>query len=474
MGNRKEEKGSITIFLSLVILVLVSIISQVLQEAVFQADRIKAASAMELSLHAVLGEYNREVLENYGLIFLESSNKEGKFQKEELISRIDYYLCKNIEEQSGMLKMEIGEESLKELSFITDQEGQGFYEEVVKAYKMKLPVKLAEEATKLAAQYESGKENRKILEENKVPSENLKVPEDIKVDEEAKKKAEKMINPIEVINLLKTNPLLGIVAGDLSISNNTIDLNTTLQKRKRNKGNYTLESKSGISDKVIFDLYVNQEFKSFLDYMEITQKGDKLLYEKEYIISGKASDVENLSDVVGKIVWIREGINFVYLLTDQAKLAEADALATALVGYTGLVPLVVATKMAILAVWAYGESLLEAKILLHGGKVDFIKSAANWKISLSNLANIGNILKETCTGDETGMSYEDYLFLFIGVTSKFNKCFRSMDVIERNIQSLSGVKTFKMDNCLSYIGVEISVISRGGRLIKVKKAMGYW
>ena len=249
---------------------------------------------------------------------------------------------------------------------------------------------------------------------------------------------------------------------------------TTLQKRKRNKGNYTLESKSGISDKVIFDLYVNQEFKSFLDYMEITQKGDKLLYEKEYIISGKASDVENLSDVVGKIVWIREGINFVYLLTDQAKLAEADALATALVGYTGLVPLVVATKMAILAVWAYGESLLEAKILLHGGKVDFIKSAANWKISLSNLANIGNILKETCTGDETGMSYEDYLFLFIGVTSKFNKCFRSMDVIERNIQSLSGVKTFKMDNCLSYIGVEISVISRGGRLIKVKKAMGYW
>ena len=92
MGNRKEEKGSITIFLSLVILVLVSIISQVLQEAVFQADRIKAASAMELSLHAVLGEYNREVLENYGLIFLESSNKEGKFQKEELLSRIDYYL----------------------------------------------------------------------------------------------------------------------------------------------------------------------------------------------------------------------------------------------------------------------------------------------------------------------------------------------------------------------------------------------
>ena len=77
-------------------------------------------------------------------------------------------------------------------------------------------------------------------------------------------------------------------------------------------------------------------------------------------------------------------------------------------------------------------------------------------------------------GDEQGMSYEDYLLLFIGVTSKTDKCFRSMDIIERNIQALTGIKTFKMDNCLVNIGAEISVVSRCGRMITVKKVMGYW
>ena len=474
MISRKEEKGSITIFLSFVVLLLISIIAQVLQEAIFQADRIKAASAIDLSLNAVLGEYNKELLENYGLIFLESSDSEGNFQKADVLSRIDYYFYKNIEEQSEMLRMEIGDEALKERRFVTDQEGQGFYEDVIKAYKTRIPAKLAEEAMKMAADYEKAKESRKTLEEKKIDPKELEVPKNIEVDEEAKKKAEDVVNPVEVINLLKTNPLFTILAGDLSISNNAIDLNTTLQKRNLNKGNYNPDSKTGFSDKVIFDLYLNQEFKSFVNYKEITDKQDKLLYEKEYIISGKASDVENLTDVVEKIIWIREGINFVYLLSDQTKLAEAEVLATALIGYTGQPPLIFAMKMAILAVWAYGESLIETRILLHGGKVDFLKNAENWKLTLTNLKNIQELLKGTYMGDAQGMSYEDYLIIFIGVTSKTDKCFRSMDIIERNIQFLTGVKTFKMDNCLVDIGVEISVISRGGRMITVKKVMGYW
>ena len=474
MCSRKEEKGSITIFLSLVIVLLIAIVSQVLQESMFQADRIKAASAMDLSLNAVLGEYNKELLENYGLIFLESSDSGGKFQKDDLLSQIDYYLYKNIEEQSGMLRMEIGDEKLRELRFVTDQNGQGFYEDVIKAYRVRIPAELAEEAVKLAEDYENAKKSRKTLEEKKVTPEELKVPEDIEVDEEAKKKAEDVVNPVEVINLLKTNPLLTIIAGDLAISNNAIDLNTTLQKRNLNKGNYNPDNKSGISDKVIFDLYLNQEFKCFVDYIEVTKNKDRLLYEKEYIISGQASDVENLSAVAEKIIWIREGINFVYLLSDQTKLTEAEALATALVGFTGQPPLIFAMKMAILAAWAYGESLLEARILLHGGKVDFIKNATNWKLTLSNIENIQELLSGTNMGDEQGMSYEDYLLLFIGVTSKTDKCFRSMDIIERNIQALTGIKTFKMDNCLVNIGAEISVVSRCGRMITVKKVMGYW
>ena len=64
--------------------------------------------------------------------------------------------------------------------------------------------------------------------------------------------------------------------------------------------------------------------------------------------------------------------------------------------------------------------------------------------------------------------------LFISAASKENKCFRSMDMIERNIQNLTGIDTFRMDSCLSYIGAEFSIKSRGGRLIVINKGMGYW
>ena len=57
MKSEGNQKGSITVFLSLVLLILISILAQVMQEAMFQADRIKLFSAMDVSLNAVLGEY---------------------------------------------------------------------------------------------------------------------------------------------------------------------------------------------------------------------------------------------------------------------------------------------------------------------------------------------------------------------------------------------------------------------------------
>lgn len=472
MTEQKQEKGSITVFLSLVLLVLLSLVAQIMQEAMFQADRIKLSSAMEVSLNAVLGEYCKEVLEDYGVFFLDASEENGVFGIEHVASRLDYYMYKNVQEQSGMLQMQLCDTQISHYTLATDNDGAVFVQEAVKAYQEKIAAKTIEQAFEKSKKYKEAETARETVENNQVEASELAIPKDVEVDLEEKKEAEKITNPVEVIEALKANSLLGIVGWDLNFSDNAMDLNNTLQHRKLNQGNYKKEQKTSVTDQMIFDLYLKDQFFNFRN-CKSKEDSSCLQYEIEYLISGKAGDKENLAGVLEKIIWIREGINFVYLLNDSVKMAEADALATALVGYTGIAPLVVAMKYAILAVWAYGESLLEARILLTGGKVDFAKTNANWKLQLSSLANVATILKGESKGDERGMTYEEYLGVLLSAVTQKNKSYRSMDLIEKQIQSSTNVTSFRMDCCLSYIEGEVSALSRCGRELLVCKAIGY-
>lgn len=470
MKQKVYRQGSITVFLSLVLLVIISILCQVMEEAIFQADRIRLFSSTELSLQGVLGEYNLELLENYGLFFLEASDKKGNLDKEKLLSRLDYYMYRNVENTAGMLQMELAEEEIETIGLATDREGQLYYEQVVEAYKARFGEIAIRKAEELLSQYNTDTESRKTLDEQKVSSSELEVPKDIVVDKEEKKKAEQIVNPVDVINGLKKGGILGFLTFDKSISYQTIDRKTTLQKRKLSVGNYSGKKAASKTDELIFNLYLKEVFSNFSN---ATATGTGLCYQQEYIVGGKESDVENLKAVVEKIIWLREGVNFVYLLSDQVKMAEAEALAVALVGYTGLAPLIAATKVAILAAWAYGESLVEVRILLSGGKIGFQKRADNWHLSLSGLTEITNIIKGSTTGEKEGMSYEDYLWLLLNATSKKDRCYRSMDLIEQRIREKTGEKNFQMDHCVAYMSVKLSAVSRGGKEITVKRGMGY-
>ena len=472
MKRKYYGQGSITVFLSLVLVLLISIVCQVVEEAVFQADRMKVASSSELAFQGLLGEYNLELLENYGLLFLDASDENGNLSKDKLLSRLDYYMYRNIENTGGMLRMELLEEEITALTLATDKEGQPYYREVVEAYKPLLGKVVLEEAAELLEDYQSGKKKRETVDKSKVTKEELKIPEDLEVDKEAKKKAEEIENPIDTVEAIRENGGSNLLTFGKSISGNRIDLSTTIGYRKLDKGNYDMDYENSATDEIIFNLYLKDMFTNFRTVIGVEETGG-LLYQQEYIVGGKASDIENLAVVIEKILWLREGVNFVYLLTDKVKMAEADALATALVGYTGIVPLIAATKMAILAVWAYGESLVEVGILLNGGKVDFIKTTENWHLSLSQLAQVDDYVKDSNSGDRVGMAYEDFLWLFLSATSKKDRCYRSMDIIEQNIQKKSGVDNFRMDHCVYYVGAEISVNSRMGRTIQINKGMGY-
>ncbi len=190
-----------------------------------------------------------------------------------------------------------------------------------------------------------------------------------------------------------------------------------------------------------------------------SKKNAELQYELEYIISGHKTDKENLSSVATKIVLIRTLMNFVYVYTDKGMNASAYATATALVGFSCLMPLIKLVKAVILLVWAMAEALVDTYALLEGRYVPFIKSKETFKVSYNHLitmskdkiAQLASKYSKDNGGIET-FAYGDYLRLFLILNGTKKNCYRSMDMIQMNMQKVLGLR-FCLSDCL--FGMEV-------------------
>lgn len=458
-------------YLSLVVIMIITLMAQILTEAMYQQDRVRVYSAMDIATESVLGEYARELVNEYGIFFYFSGGSDGNFQRERIANRMDEYLYENLEHTCGMLQMQTQNVQIENEVMATDRNGEPFYQEVVEAYKSVLPQKVLDEAKKLQEKKGQADEKEREKEENKVTKEELEVPSDLKVDKEAKEKAEEIPNPVEIINAVKENGILGLVCDSTSLSHQEIDINNSISHRKLVKGAGKITTDDNPADRLIYNLYIRDKCCNYTNHNK--ENGAGLQYQQEYIIAGKKTDKENLTEVVNKILLIREGINFVYLLTDSEKMAEANTLAIALVGYTGLQPLITAMMFAILGVWAYGESILEVKCLLSGGKIAFEKTAANWRLSLNNLCSIVQVSKGNVTEDSQGFTYNDYTFMLLCSTKKKDACYRMMDMVEQNIRNKTQMNGFRLDHCVWKFTTKVAVRSRKGTLIQATKEVGY-
>ena len=202
-----------------------------------------------------------------------------------------------------------------------------------------------------------------------------------------------------------------------------------------------------ISNKVLYNEYLFMEFASYTDYLKEdktleTQTQKQLDYMLEYILYGKTSDKENLQQGMTELSLMREGVNMAYLLTDSEKKAEAYAVATSLVGFTGNMAAVKAAQYVILGVWAYGESIVELKQLYRGGNIEPVKTRQNWKLSLQELLSV-DLNQEY--SDEKGLSYEEYLKMLFLLQNEQKKYYRTMSAMEIRMIEL-GNTDFRLKN----------------------------
>ncbi len=283
--------------------------------------------------------------------------------------------------------------------------------------------KILEDALEECRQIEEEQKKLK-LDQKRYRIDQLELPQ--------KEKKESVIDDMK--NLIKDGKLSLVIPKGTVISKR--EVKTELPSHAYQKRKKSISSE----EKVLFSEFCKRHFGNYT-----AEKDTHLKYELEYLIAGKKSDKDNLSKVVDQLILLREACNLAEIIADGKKRMECQEMAIAIAGWTGIPAMITVTKGLVMAAWALGESIVDVKNLLKGGKVPLKKGREDWQTQLSGLTKL-NEKKESKKGKK-GFTYLDYLQILLCKENVEQVTMRSMDLIQMDLEKRYRVK-FRFEHCV--------------------------
>lgn len=196
------------------------------------------------------------------------------------------------------------------------------------------------------------------------------------------------------------------------ISEKETDWSEAVDSRQLQSGNWTEQASSGSVERMLFHLYCQGHF------FNVTRNGNekKLNYEMEYLNRGKNVGCGE-SESGGPAIAFNTGRNKSGISGNRCT-EKSGSIDTGTWGYicSGKSRTGRTGETAILAAWAYAESVSDVRILLDGGHVSLRKTEAQWRTSLEHVGDCLN-----ASADETsreGLGYESYLQILLWTVSE--------------------------------------------------------
>lgn len=450
---KTNTKGSVTVYASLMFLIVLLLLSMCLEGAYLYLGKGKAQGAYTAALAGARGNYQKELEKQYHLFGLDV--RYGKQLDGKLAETLKY----NLTESRDPFSFYPGSVKTSHKVSLADKRGEILREQIGEFMK-----------------YELGKDGIRLLKENvlKMPGEEdasrvrevinesdrkAKEEEEAEVSEKKKEKPVKAKDPRKGLVRILREGIVTVVLGkeaEVSEQNVPIIYGHRDTKKEKNPDFYQAESvsqslkgrgqdasSSGIKAELMGTAYGVKYFRNYTS----KEKKKGLQYETEYLIAGKESEKENLGSVFSKILLMRFLPNLIYVQGDTVKQGQAEALAASILGITGIVPAVKLAKHLLLAALAYGESILDLRNLSEGKQVPLWKSKDTWQMEFAGLSSLTGRRKSV----KKGLSYKDYLQVLLFLqTEKQEKYLRMMDVIEDNIKRK--VPGFSLKDC--YVSFE--------------------
>lgn len=476
------KKGGITVFLSLVLMVVLSLVLVVVNGARDSANRMQIECVTDMGLNSIFAEYHRELLNQYDLFFIDTSYGSQSGCYENVEEHLKSYMEYNFHPAKGViipgyrewLDLSVNSATIIEASIASDYNGGVFKRQAVNFIKDKYGVNFL---TDIQSKIEEV-DNYQLADRN-ITEERNEVERSIDAIEIPQKQVDKdkwedipLNNPADGVNALRSSGILSLVIKDQTkLSSEAVDLSQYISNRETQKGNRTpsgFVKASSPTNELFFGEYIMEKFGN---YVEPLTKG-KLKYQIEYILAGKNNDVDNLDWIANRLVAMREVANMVYLFSDARKVGEADALAASLSAVVLVPELQPLVKLSILFAWGYAESVVDVRTLLSGGKIPIMKTENTWKLGLEQMLNFTRYLDKN-EKDAKGVDYQTYLKILLSMMNPDTKAERCMNIIEMDIRTTSGNGGFCLDSCLDSATIYIDIYSSFGYKYEIKRTYGY-
>ncbi len=482
------KKGSITIYMSLVLSVLLSLFLTVIEGARYRAISLKAECAFDLAVYSVFGEYNRQLYEEYGLFFIDTAYGENNASMDRVRNHLRFYMEQNLDESTpgrkvaDITKCFVERADVTGYSYATDENGKVFQRQAIEYMKHKYGISYVE---KLKKELETASKNglftkdftsqRNSSQEQIDKAEREGIETDI-LDEDGNpvRKEIDLDNPADGVNQARSKGILLLVTqAEDSVSERSADLSGSVSAEKPPTNGQGLAERDPVSltETMLFDAYIALKCGNYRNPKENGQ----LAYQLEYVLGGKDSDIENLKAVVHRLLFLREVSNVVYLLSDAAKTGEAATLATSICTAAGAPVLIEPLTYTLLFAWAYAEAVYDVKQLLAGGSIPLLKTAASWHYSLQGMLALESeqITPQNSVRVGDGLDYEEYLRLFLAMESGTDKVYRMMDIAQMDVRKNSGFGQFRLSHCVDRLVMEATVGSKYGYYKEMKRMYYY-
>lgn len=454
----KKLKGSVTAFLSLVMILIVVFIVECMDAASIQVAKNYRRTDMNRAIESVFAEYQRDLLEEYEIFSIDGTYESGAYTEQNLIDRLIYYGADGMEQR------------IDKIQLLTDDEAQGFEEQIMRYMEHKYGLDIFESKlsqTEIWQQHHSYEEKyRSEYREHEKNLSNILDANEVSLPPDH--------NPIDKVGNLKKKSVLDLVMpADRSVSQKLVDVSALVSGREKNQGRGQFQSKGayfGAASKMMLGEYLLEHFSS-----AITKEPKGALdYELEYIYAGKASDRENLKEVLKKLLLVRLASNYSYLQSSASKKSEAKAVSLALCSAALLPEAAEVTAQVVLACWAYGESIVDLRSLLKSGHVPLKKDDNSWQLSLSGLMNFEENERISDGKDnQSGWDYNDYLRMLLYLANKTKMKYRALDIIELNLHKIKGATFFRADACVVKVDIESDCTIRNRYHYRFHTYFGY-
>ena len=467
--QKRWAAGSITAYLCLVLILMLSLISGTIASVRNAHARVMTACAMEQGLYSLFAGYDRTLLGQYELFFYNGGDKSGVWKPETMSRKVAETAGEVLSPTAsgmGILSGSLSGGQVTEVylggyRLATDEEGSAFSRQICEAMKaslgtygiQQLSQKLRGEGTeKTKGEGESG---------NGTPSEpdqKQPVPEDF-------------VNPIEVIQKVMKMGILGLVLPEgQALSQGETDVSFLASKRELQSGFGMAECGKELSfvDKMLSSEYILWKFPCYTS----KEKKEGLQCQVEYVLCGKNSDQDNLAGTVNRLLALREAANLVYLAKDAQKQGEMEAMAGVIAASFGVPAAMPVVKMALAVCWAFAESILDLREMLDGGKVALFKTAESWQLSLEQLPKLLETGDQSRKNAPGGMEYSDYLRLLLMQKSGKAVTFGAMDLVEYNMRTEQKQLGFRLDCCVDELEAGFTAVI-GKREYEITRNYGY-